>query len=46
MNTKENLQEIDVKRANETWGNFYELHNQEIERIKELNKKQLSSIGL
>lgn len=46
MNTKDNLREVDIKRANETWKNFYELHNQEIERIKNLNKKQLSSIGM
>lgn len=46
MNTKDNLKDIDVKRANETWKNFFELHNQEIERIKHLNKKQISSIGL
>jgi hypothetical protein len=46
MNTKDHLREVDVERANETWEKFYELHEQEIERIKHLNKKQLSSIGL
>ena len=46
MNTKDNLREVDVERANETWEKFYKLHEQEIDRIKHLNKKQLSSIGL
>jgi putative transposase len=46
MNTKDHLQEVDVERANETWNRFNELHEQEMERIKHLNKKQLSSIGL
>ena len=46
MNTKDNLREIDVGRANETWNNFFDKHEQEMERIKHLNKKQLSSIGL
>ena len=46
MNTKDNLREIDVGRANKTWNNFFDKHEQEMERIKHLNKKQLSSIGL
>ncbi|WML43460.1 transposase [Neobacillus sp. PS3-40] len=46
MNTKDNLREVDVGRANETWNNFFRKHEQEIERMKHLNKKQLSSIGL
>ena len=46
MNTKDNLKEIDVARANETFENFFKLHNNEIDRIKNLDKKQLSSIGL
>ena len=46
MNTTDNLDEIDVERANQTWDHFFHLHEQEIERIKRLNKKQLSSIGL
>lgn len=46
MNTTDNLREVDVERANETWNNFFGKHEQEIERIKQLNKKQLSSIGL
>jgi putative transposase len=46
MNTTDNLQKIDVERANETWEKFYELHEQEMERIKHLNRTQLSSIGL
>ena len=46
MNTTDHLREVDVERANERWKKFYELHEQEMERIKHLNKKQLSSIGL
>ncbi len=46
MNTKDNLREIDVGRANKTWDHFFEKHEQEMERIKHLNKKQLRSIGL
>jgi putative transposase len=46
MNTKDNLYEIDVGRANKTWNNFFNKHEQEMERMKHLNKKQLSSIGL
>ena len=46
MNTKDNLKEIDVERANKTWDTFFTLHEQEIGRIKHLNKKQLSSISL
>ena len=46
MNTKDNLCEIDVERANKTWNNFFDQHEQEMERMKHLNKKQLSSIGL
>jgi putative transposase len=46
MNTKDNLREIDVGRANKTWNQFFKQHEQEMERMKQLNKKQLSSIGL
>jgi putative transposase len=46
MNTKDNLREVDIERANVTWNNFFRKHEQEMERIKHLNKKQLSSIGL
>lgn len=46
MNTTDDLREVDIERANETWNKFYELHEQEIARIKHLNRKQLSSIGL
>ncbi|MCR2820056.1 transposase [Lederbergia panacisoli] len=45
-NTKDNLREIDVRRANKTWDNFFEKHEQEIERIKQMTRKQLGSIGL
>ena len=46
MNTKENLKEIDVTRASTAFANFLELHNKEIERIKALDQKQLSSMGI
>lgn len=46
MNTKDNLSEIDVERTKETWQRFCQLHEQVMERMKHLNKKQLSSIGL
>ena len=46
MNTKDNLKEIDIDRANRTFENFFKLHNKEIERIRKLDKKQISSIGL
>jgi putative transposase len=46
MNTRDNLCEIDVGRANKTWNQFFNQHEQEMERMKQLNKKQLSSIGL
>lgn len=46
MNTTDDLREVDVERANETWDNFFRNHEQEMERIKQLNKKQLKSIGL
>lgn len=46
MNTTDNLDEIDIERANHTWDHFFHLHEQEIDRIKRLNKKQLSSLGL
>ncbi|MGO5064077.1 hypothetical protein [Clostridium sp. LCP25S3_F8] len=46
MNTKDNLKEVDIDRANTTFENFLKLHNKEIERIRRLNKRQISSIGL
>ncbi|NFI08766.1 transposase [Clostridium botulinum] len=46
MNTKDNLKEVDIDRANMTFENFFKLHNKEIERIRNLDKKQISSIGL
>lgn len=46
MNTKDNLQEIDVERADKNWEKFFALHEQEMKRIKPLDKKHLSSIGL
>ncbi|WP_454054774.1 RNA-guided endonuclease TnpB family protein [Clostridium sp. Marseille-Q7071] len=46
MNTKDNLKEVDIDRANATFENFFKLHNKEIERIRKLDKKQISSIGL
>ncbi|KIE48176.1 putative transposase family protein [Clostridium argentinense CDC 2741] len=46
MNTKDNLKEVDIDRANRAFENFFKLHNKEIERIRKLDKKQISSIGL
>ena len=46
MNTKENLKEIDVTRVRAAFANFLELHNKEIDRIKALDQKQLSSMGI
>jgi len=46
MNTKDNLKEVDIDRVNATFENFFKLHNKEIERIRKLDKKQMSSIGL
>lgn len=46
MNTKDNLKEIDIERANKTFGHFLELHNKEIKRIENLGRKQLSSMGI
>ncbi|GAA0121937.1 hypothetical protein UT300018_12530 [Clostridium faecium] len=46
MNTKDNLKEIDIDRANRAFENFFKLYNKEIERIRKLDKKQISSIGL
>ncbi|WCN39590.1 transposase [Aneurinibacillus uraniidurans] len=38
MNTKDNLREVDVGRANETWNNFFSKHEQEMERMKQLTR--------
>jgi len=46
MNTKDNLKEVDIDRVNATFENFFKLHNKEIERIRKLDKKQMSSIGI
>lgn len=46
LNTTEDLKSIDRERVNQTWKNFHRLHDAEINRLKGLNKKQLSSIGL
>jgi hypothetical protein len=46
MNTKDNLKEVDIDRANRAFESFFKLHNKEIERIRKLDKKQISSIGL
>jgi hypothetical protein len=46
MNTKDNLKEVDIDRANRVFENFFKLHNKEIKRIRKLDKKQKSSIGL
>jgi len=46
MNTQDNLEEIDTERCNQTWNRFQELHDREIQRLRQLNKPQLSSMGL
>jgi len=46
MNIKESPKEIDVTRVSEIFANFLELHNKEIDRIKALDQKQLSSMGI
>ncbi len=46
MNTKDNLKEVDIDRVNTTFENFFKLYNKEIERIRKLDKEQISSIGL
>ncbi|WP_078427388.1 RNA-guided endonuclease TnpB family protein [Alkalihalobacterium alkalinitrilicum] len=44
MNVKDNLKEIDRERCVEYWAIFKELHNKEIERLKQT--KTLASMGL
>ncbi len=46
MNTKDNLKKVDIKRATATWPSFFKAPEEETRRIRGLNKKQLSSIGL
>jgi putative transposase len=45
MNTTDNLKSVDIERANKTWKSFHELHEQEMNRMKTLHKKQRSCIG-
>ena len=44
-NVKENLEEVDIEKAQKEFKNFVELHNEEIERIKKRNVKTLKSMG-
>lgn len=46
MNIKDNLKEIDRDLCIETFNNFKELHNKEIERIRNSNNNSLSSMGI
>ena len=46
MNIKDNLKEIDRDLCIETFNNFKELHNKEIERIRNSNNKLISSMGI
>lgn len=46
MNTADNLCEINRNRTEATWSHFFAQHQQEIARIKQLDKKQLRSIAL
>ena len=44
-NVKENLEEVDIEKAQREFKNFVKLHNEEIERIKKGNVKTLKSMG-
>ncbi len=46
MNVKDNLKEIDRDLCFKTFDNFKILHDREIERIKNSNRKLLSSMGI
>ena len=46
MNIKDNLKEIDRDLCIETFDDFKELHNKEIERIRNSNNKLISSMGI
>ena len=46
MNVKDNLEEIDRDLCNETYGNFKQLHDKEINRLLSSNDKKISSMGI
>ena len=46
MNIKDNLKEINRDLCIETFDNFKELHNKEVERIRNSNNKLISSMGI
>ena len=44
-NVKENLEEVNIEKAQKEFKNFVKLHNKEIERIRKGNVKTLKSMG-
>jgi hypothetical protein len=46
MNVKDNLKEIDRERCFVTWERFKQLHDKEIDRLKNSENKLLSSMGI
>ena len=44
-NVKENLEEVDIEKAEKGFKNFVKLHNEEIKRIKESGVKTLKCMG-
>lgn len=44
-NVKENLEEVDIEKAEKSFKNFVKLHNLEIERIRNNNIKTLKCMG-
>lgn len=44
-NVKDNLEEVDIEKAEKGFENFVKLHNEEIERLKESGIKTLSCMG-
>ena len=44
-NVKENLEEVNIEKAQKEFKNFVKLHNEEIERIKKGNVKTLKCMG-
>lgn len=44
-NVKENLEEVDIEKAQKEFKNFVRLHNEEMERIKKSDIKRLKCMG-
>lgn len=44
-NGKENLEEVDIEKAQKEFKNFVKLHNKEMERIKKSDVKTLKCMG-